>query len=174
VTAPAVVRPARVEDAAAVANVHIASWRHAYVGLVPQSLLDGLSVTEGTERWSERIEGADPSRRRILVSVVDDAVRGFAAVGQSRDEDAPETTGELSAIYLHPLVIGRGVGHLLHERAIDQMRDLGKTDGRLWVLSTNVATRRFYERHGWIHDEVDQVILKDGVDLYATRYVRRL
>jgi L-amino acid N-acyltransferase YncA len=169
-----VVRPARIEDAAAIAEAHIESWRHAYQGLVPQPLLDGLVVAEGTQRWSTRIEGADPSHRRILVAEVDGVVRGFASVGSSRDEDAPATTGELSAIYLHPAVMGRGVGHLLHERALEELRDLGKTDARLWVLASNLATRRFYEQHGWTHDEVDRVILKDDVALQATRYGRPL
>lgn len=173
-TADVVVRSARAMDAAAVAEVHVASWRHAYRGLVPQSLLDGLSVEDGTERWSERIRWADPALRRILVAVVDGDVRGFATVGGSRDDDAPPATGELSAIYLHPVVMGRGLGHRLHERAMAELRDLGRTEARLWVLAANVETRRFYERHGWTADGVDQVIVKDGVDLAATRYSRPL
>ena len=76
-----VLRSARIEDAVAVAEAHIASWRHAYAGLLPQPLLDGLSVADATERWSTRIEGADPSRRRILVALVAGVVRGFASVG---------------------------------------------------------------------------------------------
>ena len=173
-TVALVLRPARVDDAAAVAVAHIASWRHAYAGLVPQSLLDGLSVREGTERWSTRIEQADPATRRILVAEVDGAVKGFAAMGNSRDEDAPATTGELSAIYLHPEVMGRGLGHRLHERALDELRGLGHTEARLWVLATNTATRRFYERHLWTHDDVGLVVVKEGFPLDATRYRRRL
>lgn len=167
-------RRARVDDAAAVAEAHIASWRHAYVGLVPQSLLDGLSVPEGTERWSTRIEQADPTARRFVVAEVDGAVRGFASVGNSRDEDAPATTGELSAIYLHPDVMGHGIGHRLHERALDELRVLRRSEARLWVLATNSATRRFYERHLWTHDDVGLVVVKAGFPLDATRYRRRL
>jgi L-amino acid N-acyltransferase YncA len=174
VTTEAVLRRARVADAPAVAEAHIASWRHAYAGLVPQSLLDGLSVPEGTERWLTRLEQADPTVRRIVVAEVDGAVTGFAAVGTSRDEDAPATAGELSAIYLQPEVMGRGIGHLLHERALDELRELGRTEARLWVLTTNIPTRRFYERHLWMHDDVGLVVVKDGFSLDATRYRRRL
>jgi L-amino acid N-acyltransferase YncA len=170
----ALLRRARVDDAAAVAEAHIASWRHTYAGLVPQSLLDGLSVPEGTQRWSTRLEQADPTVRRILVAEVDGAVKGFASVGHSRDEDPPATTGELSAIYLHPEVMGRGIGHRLHERALDELRELGRTEARLWVLATNIATRRFYEQHDWTHDDVRLVVVKDGFPLDATRYRRRL
>jgi L-amino acid N-acyltransferase YncA len=173
-TAAALLRQARVDDAAAVAEAHIASWRHAYAGLVPQSLLDGLSVPEVTQRWSTRLEQADPTVRRILVAEVDGAVKGFASVGHSRDEDAPATAGELSAIYLHPEVMGRGIGHQLHERALDELRELARTEAWLWVLATNTATRRFYEQHGWTHDDVGLVVVKDGFPLDATRYRRQL
>lgn len=173
-TAALVLRPARVDDARAVAVAHIGSWRHAYAGLVPQPLLDGLSLREGTERWSTRIEQADPATRRILVAEVDGTVMGFASVGDSRDKDAPATTGELSAIYLHPEVMGQGVGHRLHECALDELRDLGHTEARLWVLASNTATRRFYERHFWTHDDVGLVVVKEGFPLDATRYRRRL
>lgn len=173
-TAAAVLRRARHDDAAAVAEAHIQSWRHAYAGLVPQSLLDGLSVPEGTERWSTRIEQADPTVRRILIAEVEGVVRGFASVGSSRDEDAGPTSGELSAIYLHPDVMGHGLGHQLHERALDELQDLGRIDARLWVLASNTPTRRFYEAHSWTHDDVGLVVVKDGFPLDTTRYRRRL
>ena len=42
------------------------------------------------------------------------------------------------------------------------------------MLATNTATRRFYERHLWTHDDVGLVVVKEGFPLDATRYRRRL
>jgi GNAT superfamily N-acetyltransferase len=70
--------------------------------------------------------------------------------------------------------MGRGIGHRLHERALDELLDLGRTEARLWVLATNTATRHFYEAHSWTHDDVGLVVVKEGFALDATRYRRRL
>ena len=64
-------------------------------------------------------------------------------MGNSRDEDAPATTGELSGDLTAPRGDGPGLVARLHERALDELRGLGHTEARLWVLATNTATRRF-------------------------------
>jgi len=38
------IRTARFQDARQIAEVHVDSWRAAYRGIVPDSLLEGLSV----------------------------------------------------------------------------------------------------------------------------------
>ena len=45
---PVTVRDATVDDARAIAEVHVASWRWAYRGQLPDDLLDGLSVDDPT------------------------------------------------------------------------------------------------------------------------------
>ncbi|GAA4247772.1 hypothetical protein [Dactylosporangium darangshiense] len=51
------IRPATVEDAGAVAAVHVGSWRAAYRGIVPQEHLDGLDVARGTEILRRHLAG---------------------------------------------------------------------------------------------------------------------
>jgi len=48
-----VIRSATVEDAIGIAEAHVASWQTAYRGLLPQALLDGLSVERRTTQWQE-------------------------------------------------------------------------------------------------------------------------
>lgn len=43
-------RDAVVEDAPGIARVHVESWRAAYAGLMPQAVLDDLSVGASAER----------------------------------------------------------------------------------------------------------------------------
>jgi hypothetical protein len=75
------------------------------VGLVPDSLLAGLSVETAVGQWSNRM-GSPPPDRRILVAEVDRVVVAFAVVAASRDEDAAREAGELTAMYAKPQVWG--------------------------------------------------------------------
>ena len=168
-----IVRRAVPGDAEDIGRVHVGSWRAAYAGLVPDSLLAGLSVETAVGRWSERLRSTAPGRR-ILVAEVDGIVVGFAVVTASRDDDSAPETGELVAIYAEPRVWGQGVGPALHEVALQQLRDLGVSSATLWVLTTNERARRFYERYGWGLGGADKEVVKDGVPLPATQYRRDL
>lgn len=49
------VRFATIDDAPAIASVHVEAWRHAYAGVLPQATLDGLSVDARARMWSQAI-----------------------------------------------------------------------------------------------------------------------
>jgi GNAT superfamily N-acetyltransferase len=167
------VRRAVMDDAEDIGRIHVGCWRAAYAGLVPDSLLAGLSVETAVGRWSERLRSATPARR-TLVAEMEDVVVAFAVVAASRGDEAAPGTGELMAIYAEPRVWSQGVGGALHEAALQQLRDLGVRSATLWVLTTNERARRFYERHGWALGGEDKEVLKDGVPLPATQYRRDL
>ena len=42
------IREANVSDAEGIAKVHVYTWQNAYLGLIPDSFLQGLSVEQGT------------------------------------------------------------------------------------------------------------------------------
>ena len=144
-------RPRDREDARAIAEVHVASWRHAYRGLLPDDYLDRLSVEEREKQRREHLE--DPSSEWGTL-VADDAGRvvGFSTYGPSRDDDATDATGEVPAIYLDPDVVGTGVGRELFAETVVALRAAGFTRASLWVLEGNVRARRFYEKAGWRWD----------------------
>lgn len=50
-----IVRPATVDDARGVAEVHVASWQAAYAGLIDQATLDALSVDAREAMWARWI-----------------------------------------------------------------------------------------------------------------------
>lgn len=87
----AVIRPARPEDARGIAEVHVASWRAAYAGLIPQQVLDDLSVDRREQMWRE---AASSGRSVLLIAAAPAGILGFFSGGASRDEDAG-ATGEL-------------------------------------------------------------------------------
>ncbi|MGI8617199.1 MAG: GNAT family N-acetyltransferase [Actinomycetota bacterium] len=149
--ATALVRTARPEDARPVAEVHVASWRHTYRGLLPDDYLERLSVDDGEAMWLGAFVDPEP-KSGAFVAEVDGRIVGFASFGPSRDEDVPERTGEVPAIYVHPAVLATGVGRELFEAATLALRDAGFAMATLWVLEANVLARRFYEKAGWRWD----------------------
>ncbi len=146
------IRPATREDARPIAEVHVASWRHAYRGLLPDDYLERLSVDD---REAQRLAWfADPRSSSGVLVAEDDAGRvvGFATFGPSRDDDAPMGTGEVPAIYVDPAEVGTGIGRQLIEETAAALREAGFTRATLWVLEENASARRFYEKVGWTWD----------------------
>ena len=162
------VRQARAGDAAGIAAVHVASWQHAYRGLMPAALLDSLSVPVRTQRWAQNLDGTTAGAA-TFVAELDGAVIGFASIGASRDEDA-DGAGELWALYLHHRHWGAGHGHVLHAHAVRALTATGVAEATLWVLTSNQRVRRFYERHGWAADNATKVALVSGAELAESRY----
>lgn len=93
-----VVRPARPEDAGALATVHVAAWQGAYRGHMPDDYLDAMDVGRWTAGWTRML--TSPDLPDPQVAEVDGEVQGFVGVGPLRDEvdDADPGTGELYAM----------------------------------------------------------------------------
>jgi ribosomal protein S18 acetylase RimI-like enzyme len=141
------VRSAVIDDAPAIARVHVASWRSTYRTQLPADFLDSLTETGYTDRWRRFI--GEASNRVYVVEDGGDLV-GFASGGRER---AGETgyTGELYAIYVLDAYQRRGYGMELVRAVVAGLRELGLEDMIIWVLRDNVAARLFYERLGGVY-----------------------
>jgi GNAT superfamily N-acetyltransferase len=146
-----VIRTATPDDARAVAEVHVGSWRHAYRGMLPDEYLERLSVEQREAMWLAAFSDPEDSTG-AFVAEDDGRIVGFASFGPARDEDAPPGTGEVPAIYVEPSVLGTGVGRQLFEAVTRALREAGYGRATLWVLETNQRARRFYEKAGWSWD----------------------
>ena len=150
----AVVRPAVVDDADAIASVQVRAWQVAYRGHMPDEYLDAMSIPDRQAGWRAGIaEGATDRAVIVIEDPQDGHVCGFSVVGDPRNEgpNAPGE-GELYAINLEPEAWGRGLGVPLIDGAIDALRARGATSAYLWVVEGNARARRFYEREGWTAD----------------------
>ena len=96
--------------------------------------------------WTDSITAG---RSRLHVALRDDYVVGYAGVGPERDPQAPPTTGELYALFVHPDHWGTGAGRALTDAACADLRAAGCTNVRLWVLEANIRARTFYTRYGF-------------------------
>lgn len=140
------IRPAVVEDAHAIARVHVESSRTTYKGIFPETLLDRLSVSDRTRLWNETL--AKPPTRFVTLVAFDEAgeVVGFVCGGAERTGQLG-CDGELQAMYLLEDVQRQGLGTLLIRRFVRELRSVGFNSLAVWVLARN-PSRRFYEALG--------------------------
>ena len=138
------IRPAAGFDVPGIAWVHVQSWRETYAGLIPQAVLDALTVEARERQWWRTLEAT--GNGVFVVDTPGDVhdVVGFSSVGASSD---PEFDAELYTLYLLRSHQGRGLGRLLWNAACDFARGNGANNLVLWVLETNNA-RCFYEHLG--------------------------
>jgi ribosomal protein S18 acetylase RimI-like enzyme len=143
------IRKARAADVAGIAEIHIASWRSAYRGILSDDLLDSLSISEREESWQALTIGGGKSWL-TLVAVDDGALIGFCALSlPSRDADAGERTAEIAALYVAPSFFRKGAGSAMIEAAVDQLRGQSWRHMTLWVLPENERALTFYAGHGF-------------------------
>jgi ribosomal protein S18 acetylase RimI-like enzyme len=167
------IRRAVLSDARAIAEVQVSSWKAAYHGLMPQTLLDNLQVDARQERWESIL--AD-NASRTFVFEADGSVVGFAGIDATTDEDSDkENVGEIRAIYLAPNVWRKGYGRRLVDTAIESLRLQGFAEVTLWVLHNNQRAIKFYESLGFQPDGTTKIdVRENNVQLHEVRYRRSL
>lgn len=155
------VRAATPADAAAIAGVHVRSWQVGYRGLMPDEILDGLSLADREQRWRSILARSD-ERAFTVVAECGQRVVGFCSLmARSRDDDREARTGEIAAVYVDPADWRRGVGSALLGAALDGLRAAGCDAVTLWVFARNDRARAFYRGFGFSAD--------DGVELVDER-----
>ena len=140
------IRHATAGDTRAIAEVHIASWKTSYRGLVPDFALDRLNVDSCQAGWDERFRDMKPPRCCFVSLDDEDRITGFASAGPPQTDDLG-VDGELYAIYLLQTAQNQGTGRALFYRAVQHLQQAGCRSLCLWFLKDNPA-RGFYERFG--------------------------
>lgn len=163
------IRQAELKDAFALAEVHVRTWQHAYHGQLPDQFLAGLSIEQRTTQWKDWLSYQSPLSS-VSAAVNDGSIVGFSWVDRCRDDDVPVHTGERYAIYVLPMVQGKGIGKGLINAAVDRLRTVGCQLATLWVLESNSTARRFYEHHGWSPDGSPKTEQWQDAKLVEMRY----
>ena len=169
------VRSAAPDDAETIETVRVATWKHAYRGIVPDGYLDKLEVRErGLAWWAERLATPPTVRHRCFVAEAGGELVGFVTVEPTRDADLDAVQiGEVGGVYVLPEHWGRGIGRALMERAVQTLRSAGFSAAMLWTLERNARTRRFYEVAGW-RPNGGRNTLNLGAEVSVIRYRREL
>jgi GNAT superfamily N-acetyltransferase len=149
------VRNARREDADAIADAHIASWRAAYRHIFPATVFDADDFDSSRrEMWRAWTHSQTPDRR-LHVAAIDGRAVGFAHTGHSDDEASLAATnggdrfGELFGFYVHPDAWGSGAAGLLMDAALKHLIEIGHQRAVVWTLRDTARARHFYTKSGW-------------------------
>jgi ribosomal protein S18 acetylase RimI-like enzyme len=146
-------RRASASDAPAIADLHVRAWRAAYSGLLPDKLLNELSVEARERSWSQLLSEADGSSFTLVAFDEDGRLKGFcAAATPSRDEDASEATAEIAATYVDAESWRAGIGSGLLDAALAELCRQGYEQATLWVFAENERARSFYREFGFEPD----------------------
>ncbi|MEA2790664.1 MAG: hypothetical protein QOG73_3070 [Acetobacteraceae bacterium] len=147
-------RKARVADAIAIGAVHVAAWRSAYPGILPDNYLAKMSVSRQAAHYDAAIRGGTG----VTVATASGAdvpsgsgprIIGFTTAGKARAEIGGKrlAEGEVETLYVLDDWRERGVGRRLMRASGSHLVDIGCKSAFLWVLRDN-PSKWFYQRLG--------------------------
>ena len=143
------IRKADSGQAGIFAEILCKSWHSAYSGIIPKDILAKFTDIEtrrkALEKWMSGGEAV------YLLAYCDNIPCGACCIGASREADQPKS-GEIVAIYLLEEYWGCGIGGVLMQAALEELKAMGLERALLWVLERNVRARRFYEKCGFSPD----------------------
>nr|WP_182200746.1 GNAT family N-acetyltransferase [Paraliobacillus salinarum] len=150
------IRVASAADYAAIAKVHVDSWRETYREIVPQSYLDQLSYDEKVALWQKILA----SGAKVFVAENDQGqIVGFANGGKERTGDYSLYQGEVYAVYLLQSYQNKGIGKELLQRVTANLKKQKLNGVLIWVLADNPSVG-FYQAIGG--EKVDEEEINIG------------
>ncbi|WP_037446888.1 GNAT family N-acetyltransferase [Skermanella stibiiresistens] len=165
------IRRARLDDAAAIAYVHVMGWRETYPGIVPARTLATMDVFSRTRYWAQVL---DNKRNRIDVFVAEmpvdgeDRVVGFGVTGPEQ-VGLTEYSGEFHALYVLKVGQGRGLGARMMAAMASALIQRGMNASTVWALRDNWPARRFYEKMGGLLVS-ERPLMFDGTRVMEVAY----
>ena len=161
------IREANVPDAAAIAKVHVDSWRTTYTGVVPDEYLAQLSPEQHQQVWRD-ILSTDGATEFVYVAEAEVSnIIGFASGGPERSGNAVYK-GELYAIYLLEGYQRKGIGGQLVQIIAKRLMQEGLHSMLVWVLADN-PSQDFYSALGG-QQVYEQEITIGGASLVEVAY----
>lgn len=171
-TADVSVRVAWADDAPAIAELQLRTWREVYAGLLPAEALPS-DVDAATEAWRASMASPRDARNRVLVALERNRVVGFAITTPAADPDCdPIVDAELMELTVDPAERGKGHGSRLLQAAADTMRADRFTRAVLWAVATDDALRAFLGEAGWAPDSAHRELDLDGEGSTRVKQVR--
>jgi ribosomal protein S18 acetylase RimI-like enzyme len=163
-----VVRTASLFDVSAIAALHLASWRTAYRGIVPEAYLRDVTLEGRQARWTRALSAPESRHTDTLVAVDGDEIVGVCSFAPRQNGTA--STGEIHSLHIQPERRRTRLGTLLLDNAVRRLAERGFVSAVLWVLEANAGARQFYEVLGWLPSGEQRVENRDGHAIPEVRY----
>ena len=137
------IRSATPEDALATATINVLGWKATYRGLLPDELLDNLSVTE---KRIERFTNYILEYEFFLVAENETGVVGYLNGGKPRTGEFPYPY-EIYGFYVHPDFQRNGIGTALINAFKEKIKYKSFC---VCLLKGNQKALNFYQKMGGI------------------------
>ena len=137
------IRQAEKQDIPRIAEIIVFGKRVAYRPIFKNDCgsFNELQVVRLYEEYKN-----NPDKLKGMLVYDDGIVKGVIK-GQS----IGDKTVEITDFYVEPFFVRQGIGTLLIEYLIRQIRQRGEEKIVLWVIKDNVNARRFYEANGFVN-----------------------
>jgi ribosomal protein S18 acetylase RimI-like enzyme len=136
------IRVATRDDIPGLARVHVQSWFETYGGLMPQEILDAITLESRVEQWERTFD----QPHGIFVALEEDQIVGFASCGAA--QDFLQADGELFTLYLLNSHQHRGLGRALWNTVLEFGQAQKWVSMVVWVLESNILAQGFYKHFG--------------------------
>ncbi|GAA0595941.1 GNAT family N-acetyltransferase [Virgibacillus siamensis] len=138
------IRKACYEDATAIADIHVNSWKSTYTDLLEEKDLSNMTYENRRALWETVLR---MQKREQLTFVIhnEERIVGFISGGPERTKKF-NYDGEIYTIYLLDEFQKKGLGSRLLNVFSEGMKNLGYQSLLVWILKQNPSSR-FYERY---------------------------
>lgn len=134
-----------LDEAEAMAALHVQCWREAYSEILPAALINSFNDQTRLPMWQSVIPNAD---RFVLAAYADGKPVGFVISGSSDEKHIENQDGHLWGLYIAADYGRRGIGRQLIARAAADWLSRGGNSMTIGVLAENIRARSFYEALG--------------------------
>lgn len=166
------VRVAWADDARAIAELQLRTWRSTYAGLVPAEALPD-DVDAAAAAWHASLSKPRDARNRVLVALERNRAVGFAITSPASDPDCdPVSDAEIAELTVDPDERGKGHGSRLLQAAVDTLVADRFQRAVLWAIASDDALRTFLTEAGWAPDQAHRELDLDGTGTTVVKQVR--
>ncbi len=158
------IRQLEEKDLHAVASTHLLSWQTAFINILSDDLLNGLTENEFIRTWQQTLN--IPTRQNFVATTSDTAI-AFVSFGPSQES---KDIAEIYGIYVHPKYWGQGHGKLLMTKAVEQLTKSNFSTVILWVMTKNNSARQFYEKIGFKNSSVTRTAKRKNETFDESKY----
>ncbi|WP_077324960.1 GNAT family N-acetyltransferase [Virgibacillus siamensis] len=138
------VRKASYEDATAIADIHVSSWKSTYTDLLDEKDLSNITYENRRALW-ETVLRMQKKEQLTFVIHNEEKIVGFISGGPERTKRF-NYDGEIYTIYLLDEFQKLGLGTRLLKVFSEGMKEIGYQSILVWILTQNPSSR-FYERY---------------------------
>jgi len=162
------IRFATIKDSSRIADIHTASWRYSYTGILSDKYLLENVPEERSISWKKSLESTQKNQC-IIIAEYDEKVIGFICVLLDKD---PLLGSYIDNLHIDTSHQSRGIGKALLAKAAEWCYEQSPKSGLfLLVTQQNKRAQEFYTRLGGHKQQTDSWVAPEGTIVPTYRFV---